>query len=313
MKGKKLWAIILIIISAFLMSGCADDKGDDDKGWTYVVDDPLSEDEIIKYVQERIHEETGDDVTVEIVSKEGLRKSTAWFDGPIAYRSVEGAQKYELKITSQKDKEIVAKGYYTDGYITREKNSTGGYKTQPSFSSNYADRKGFYQVKAEFIHALDRSFTEYYIYEDIGTTTGLDVFICSTDYELLNDLLNSFRYTVESLRDQEYVTYSVYIYKDKEVFDNTEFDLYKDCTQDHGGQSNGHSILRQMTGKQVVETALCRSFDREFFESDGVSNADKVLANNDPVSYEYIVFYYDAEPNAFVGANFPSLLTLGVK
>ena len=250
---------------------------------------------------------------MEIVSKEGLRKSTGWFDGPIGYRTIEGATKYELKITSQKDKEIVAKGYYTDGYITREKNSTGGYKTQPSFSSDYVDRKGFYQVKAEFIHALDRSLAEYYIYEDIGTTTGLDIFICSTDYELMNDLLNSFRYTVESLRDLEYVTYSVYIYKDKEVFDNTEFDLYKNCTQNYGGQSYGPYIISQMTGKQVVQTTYSETFDREVFESDGVSNADKVLEDTNPDSYEYIVFYYAAEPNAFVGANSPSLLTLGVK
>ena len=309
MKGRKLWVIILIIISVFLMSGC-DEKS---KGETYVVDDPLSEDEIIKYVQERIHEETGDVVTVEIVSQKQLRKATGWFDGPIGYRNVEGAHEYELKITSQKDKDIVARGYYADGYITRKKNTTGGGKTQPSFSSNYVDRKGFYQVKTEFIHALDRSLAEYYIYEDIGTTTGLDIFICSTDYESMNDLLNSFRYMVENLRDQEYVTYSVYIYKDKEVFDNTEFDLYKNCTQNYGGQSYGPYIISQMTGKQVVQTTYSESFDREVFESDGISNADKVLEDTNPDSYEYIVFYYDAEPNAFVGANSPSLYTLGVK
>ena len=310
MKGKKLWVIILIIILALLMSGC---DGHEGEGETYVVDDPLSEDEIIKYAQKRIHEETGDVVTVEIVSKEQLRIATMWFDGPMGYRSVEGAHKYKLKITSQKDKDIVGQGYYTDGYITRNKNTTGGYKTQPSFSSDYVDRKGFYQVKAEFIKALDRSFDEYYIYEDIGTTTGLDIFIYSTNYELINDLLHSFRYTVESLRDQEYVTYSVYIYKDKEVFDSTEFDLYKDCTQDYGGQSHGPYIISQMTGKQVVEIAYCRSFDRVFFESDGVSNADNVVEDTDPASYEYLVFYYRAEPNSFVGANSPSLLTLGVK
>ena len=306
MRKKIFWKIILISILTLLLTGCESEKR--------VVDNPLSEEEIIKYAQERIYEETGDDVIVEIVSKKQMQVANLWFDGPVGYQDVEGGHEYELKITSAKDKNIVSSGYYKDGYITYDgENNTQKYKSDAYFGSNYVSDKGFYQVKTEFNDALRLRFDEYYIYEDIGTSSGLDVFICSTDYDLLDDLLLSFRNTVETHRDEEYVTYSVYIYNDREVFNNTNFDKYKDCTQSFGGQSLGDDILSQMTGKEVVNTAICRSFDRDFFESYGAVNAYNVMEDTNPDSYEYVIFYYDAEPNSFVGANDPSLCILGVK
>ncbi len=72
-------------------------------------------------------------------------------------------------------------------------------------------------------------------------------------------------------------------------------------------------VLSQMTGKQAQKTAYCDSFDRDFFESDGVLNANWVSEDADRDSYEYIVLWYDAEPNAFLGANSPSCYALGIK
>ena len=306
MKNKNLWSIILISILAFLMTGCENEK--------MVADNPLSEEEIIEYAQERIYEETGDEVTVEIVSKKQMTACVLWIDGPVAYEDVEGGHEYELKITSVKDKNIVTNGYYKDGYITYdEKNHWQKYVTEPLFGSNYVSDKGFNQVKDELVEALELKFDEYYIYEDIGATSGLDIFICSTDYELIDELLLSFKDTVVNFREEQYVTYSVYIYKDEEAFNNTDFDLYKGCTQGFAGQSIGDEILSQMTGKQAQKTAYCDSFDRVFFESDGVLNANWVSEDADRDSYEYIVLWYDAEPNAFLGANSPSCYALGIK
>ena len=301
MKKNKLWGIILLIISVLLMTGCENEK--------MVAENPLSAEEVIKYAQERIYEETGDEVTVEIVSKEQLRVSTLWLDGPIAFDDVEDGYEYELKITSVKDKNIVSSGYYKDGYTTYdEKTQRIKYQNDSQFTSNYVNVKGYYLVKTEFIEALDQSFDEYYMYEDVSDSYGFDIFICSSDYDLINDLLNSFRKSAENHREEQYVTYSVYIYKDQEVFDNTDFDLYKDCKDNYS-----KDVLGQLTGKQVAEIAYSDSFDSEFFESDGVSNADKVLGDTNPDSYEYNVFYYDAEPNSFVGYNSPSLEIFGLR
>ena len=60
---KLIIAVPLILI--LLLTGCGYDK--------IIVDSPLSEDEIIAYAQKQIYEETGDTVTVEIVSKKQLR------------------------------------------------------------------------------------------------------------------------------------------------------------------------------------------------------------------------------------------------
>ena len=73
----------------------------------------------------------------------------------------------------------------------------------------------------EFIKALDERFDEYYIFDDVSTSRGLDVFICSSDYDQINGLLKSFKNTVIRFKSQEYVTYSVYIYKDAKAFKNT--------------------------------------------------------------------------------------------
>ena len=303
MFNKKHIALLSLCVT-LLMTGCGYDR--------IVVDDPLSEAEIIKFAQEKVKDETGDDVTVEIVSKKQMQIATMWLDGPMNYQNVEGGHEYELKITSAKDKSIVTNGYYKDGYIIYdEKYHPSGDKNEACFDSNYVSDKAFNQVKNEFIDALELRFDEYYIYEDVSATSGLDIFICSTDYDLINDLLISFKYSAKSFRDEEYVEYSVYIFNDKEVFDGTDFDLYKDCTQDHGGQSYGPDIISQITGKQAVKLAYCDSFDRVFFESGGVSGA-KVLEDTSPDTYDYIVFWYKAEPNSFVGANSPDLYSLGV-
>ena len=307
MKKNKLWSIILIIISALLMTGCENEK--------MVADNPLSEDEIIKYAQERIYEETGDEVTVEIVSKKQMQVPIMWIDGPIGYEDVEGGHEYELKITSVKNKNIVSTGYYQDGYITYDEDTnTQKYVHEEYFGSQYAGAKGFNRVKTEFIYALDSRFDEYYFYEENDVHGELYVFICSADYDLINDLLLSFRDTVENLRNQKYVGYSVYIFKDKEVFDDIDFDSYMDCKQSLGSLSFEEDILSKMTGKQVIDVANCDdSFDREFFESNGASNTYRVFADTNPKSYEYMFFCYNAEPNSFVGANSPDFNIYGVK
>lgn len=303
---KVRFLVVLSLVMAILFTGCGYDK--------IVADDPLSEEEIITYVQEKIRSETGDTVTAEIVSKKQLEVATAWLDGPMGYQKVTGGHEYELKITNNDDKNVTATGTYKDGYIVYDKKSQkNGVRHESTFHSDYTGKKGTNNVKNEFIKALDEKFDEYYIYEDVGTPKGLDIFICSSDYELIDSLLQSFKNTALKFRSQQYVTYSVYIYKDEKAFKNTDFERYKDCKVSYGGQSNALDIIGQYTGKQAVRLSYCRSFDRSYFESNGTSNAKKTIDDTDPNSFEYVIFWYDAEPNSFRGNNTPSLYVFGVK
>ena len=305
MKNKTLIAVVSLILT-LLLTGCGYDR--------LVAEDPLSEDEVIAYAEAKIYEETGDRVTAEIVTKEDLRACTVWFDGPVAYQSVENGSEYELKITSDEDKNIVARAYYEDGYTVYDKDyGPGGSKTEPSFNHNYVSKRGFNTVKKEFIKALDERFDEYYIYDDVSTDHGLDIFICSSDYEVIYDLLLDFKNTVITYRDEEYVTYGVYIYKDEQAFNNKDFERYVDGHQDSGGQSYALDMISQYTGKQVVKLFNCRHFDQAFFENDGAVNAYRIIDDADPDSFDYLIFYYDAEPNAFVGANASFTTVYGVR
>lgn len=303
---KVRFIAVLSLVIAILFTGCGYDK--------IVADSPLSEEEIISYVQQKIRTETGDNVTAEILSKKQLEVATAWLDGPMGYQKVTGGHEYELKITNNDDKNVTATGTYKDGYIVYDKKSQkNGVRHESTFYSDYSGKKGTNNVKNEFIQALDEEFDEYYIYEDVGTPKGLDIFICSTDYELINSLLQSFKNTALKFRSQQYVTYSVYIYKDEKAFKNTDFDRYKDCKVSYGGQSNALDIIGQYTGKQAVRLSYCRSFDRSYFESNGTSNAKKTIDDTDPNSFEYVIFWYDAEPNSFRGNNTPDLYVFGVR
>ena len=181
---KKL-IIVVPFILILLLTGCGYDK--------IIVDSPLSEDEIIAYAQKQIYEETGDTVTVEIVSKKQLRVPTAWMDGPIAYQNVTDGTEYELKIINDKIG-FEASGSYKDAYFVYDRQRyPNGAENDATFYHNYTDRKGHYDVKAEFINALDERFDKYYIYDDVSTDDGLDVFVCSTDFEKIEGMINDLK------------------------------------------------------------------------------------------------------------------------
>ena len=305
-KMRKNCLAVILLLLLVLMAGCGYDK--------IVADDPLSEDEVIAFVEKKIKVETGDEVTAKIVSKEKLRVPTAWLDGGINYQEVKGGSEYSLEITNNEDKSVTATANYKDGYVIYDKKKyPDGMKKEPVFYTDYLGKKSENIVRSEFIKALDERFDDYRIYVDVGTDKGLDVFICSSDYEKVNDLLMKFKEIAVKYKSKSYTTYSVYIYKDEKVYNDTDFRKYTQCKVNYGGQSHGREMISQYTGKEVEDVSTCRSFDKEYFESDGVTNAKKTYENIDRSSYEYLVFWYDAEPNSFVGSNNPLLCVFGVK
>ena len=300
---KLIIAVPLILI--LLLSGCGYDK--------IIVDSPLSEDEIIAYAQKQIYEETGDTVTVEIVSKKQLRVPTAWMDGPIAYQNVTDGTEYELKIINDKIG-FEASGTYKDAYYVYDRQQyPNGAENDAAFYHNYTDRKGHYDVKAEFINALDERFDKYYIYDDVSTDDGLDVFVCSTDFEKIEGMINDLEDITFRYKERHYVTYSVYIYTDENAFNSTDFEKYKTGHEDYSGQSFGEHMISNYTGKAVTKISYCKSFDKAIFESYGATDA-KTGSNGESLdSYDYIVFWYSAEPNSFSGKSGPGVYIYGVK
>ena len=72
-------------------------------------------------------------------------------------------------------------------------------------------------------------------------------------------------------------------------------------------------LLRNYTGKAVTKISYCKSFDKAIFESYGATDA-KTGSNGESLdSYDYIVFWYSAEPNSFSGKSGPGVYIYGVK
>ena len=302
---KRIKLVILVFL-VILLCGCG--------VGSVKVNNPLTENEIINYVQNEIYRETGDETRVSIINKEKLSVCTAWLDGCVRYQTVEGGHWYEVEIINKSNNEIIGKGKYRDGYIKYDKQYTNGKsESAHSFTSNYKEQKGLFLIKNEFINALNEKFNKYHIYNDVSNDTGYDIFINSSNYDDINDLLLKFKNTVIKYRDIAYTSYSVYIYKDENVFNNTNFDLYKNGHEYYGGQSYGKDMIEQYTGKEVIRIGGGKDFNYELFTSNGASAANTNDEYIDYNTFEYLVFWYNAEPNSFVGYNTPSMQIFGVK
>ena len=300
-KGIK--KIILLSMTAILLTGC--------EKKIIKADNPLSEDDVIKYVEKEIYNQTYDDVDVKIISKENLSACTATFDGCISYQKVEGGTSYKLEIKSKKNKELVATGTYKDGYIMYDKkNKENSQSHDANFFSDYKELKNFYDVKAELINALEENYFNYHIY-NANDKDEVNIFITSKNYDEINNLLSKFKTIVLNARNSKdyHLQYNVYIYKDKIIFNETNFDLNKDKTENYDKGST-KDTLKHYTGKEVEIIGNTDGFDKEAFESNGTTVLNEGV---DESNYEYIVLCYKAVPNSFIGYNKPHMQILGVK
>lgn len=300
---KKVKLLLILIVGTFLLTGCGVDS--------IKVNNPLNEKEIISYVQKQIYNETGDNVIAKITSKEPLKVCTDWFDGCINYQKVDNGYSYTIEITNNN---ISATGTYNDGYIIYDDKYTNGKSIKEFyFESDYKEQKGLNLIKNEFTNALDEKFDKYYLYKDVSNNEGYDIFINSSNYDEINSLLLSLNDIIIKYRDNVYTCYSVYIYKDENVFNSTNFELYNNGTEDYVGQSYGKDMIEQYTGKEVTRIGFSNEFNYDLFVSNGASAAETYDEYVDYNTFEYLVFWYDAEPNSFVGANSPHLQIFGVK
>lgn len=303
---KKIKLLLISLVGMFFLTGCGVDN--------IKVNNPLNENEIISYVQKQIYSETSDNVIVKIISKEDLEVCTDWFGGCVNYQKVDNGYSYTLEITNKDNTNIIATGTYNDGYIIYDDEYTDGKSIKEIyFESDYKEQKGLNLIKTEFTNTLNEKFDKYYLYKDVSNDEGYDIFINSSNYSEINSLLSSFNDIIIKYRDYVYTCYSVYIYKDENIFNSTNFELYNNGTEDYDGQSYGKDMIEQYTGKEVTRIGYSNGFNYDLFMSNGASAAETYDEYVDFNTFDYLVFWYDAEPNSFVGSNSPQLQIFGVK
>lgn len=306
---KKGIVFALIIVGIFLTISCSANNVNNKKAYN-----PLSEDELITYIQNRIYNETGDTVIVNITSKKEIEVITfSLFDIPLESEKVDNGYIYNVEIINKDNTDIVATGRYTDGYIIYDEGFPGGKKiVEAHFNNDYREQKGLFIIQSEMVDALDERFSDYYIYK-VSNDNRYDIYLHSPDYDTINELLLSFKDIVIKYRDDVYASYYVYIYKDETVFHNTDFEANKSGTDSYVGQSYGKDMIEQYTGKTATRIGFSKEFDYDLFTSNGASAAETYDEYVDYKSFDYLVFWYHAGPNSFVGYNSPNLQIFGVK
>ncbi len=309
---KKIITSVLAVFFLFVFSGCT--TGD----WESSAEayHPLSEEEVIEYVRDMIYKETGDEVDVRITETEDLRAPIVWAmdNSPVAYTNVENGHYYKM-IVENGDVRGIAE--YSDGYIVYY-NTDGGATSSINdavYWSDYPDNKSGNVIRDEFAAVLDETFDEYYLYPDVGNSEGLDIFICSSDYEKLDELfdrLNNIclKYSVGTRK-----AYTAYIYKDEEAFQKKDFEIYPNILTTWS-QPWPQFIIEAYTDREVTcIVSGVELFDRTLFETDGayaVESKWEHAAQVDVSSFDYVIVCYECEADSNWGL-FEDFEIFGVK
>ena len=299
---KKISYSILLVIFMILLSGCEMEMA--------FVKDPLSKKDVIKHVQKEIYNEFGDEVTVKIVSQDDLMVCTyVWDECDTPNQKVRGGTSYKLEIRDNKNREVVATGTYNDGYVAYGTKYYGIRNVQSSsFTSNYAEKKGMLKIKDDFVVALKNKFNKYYVYMDISNNDNYDIFVSSSSYDDINYLITEFNKVAIKYKPTVRITYSIYIYKDEEIFNSIDFDSY-----DGKKESSGIKMIEQFTIKEATKIGYSNIFNYDLFTTNGASAASYDEQYIDYTTFDYIVFWYYSGNSPYQSGDLPEMHIFGIK
>ncbi len=197
---KKMLVILLLCL---LLLGCTVR----DKAYN-----PISEEELIRYVKNTIYEKTGDKVNAEILDKRELTFCGLWIDSCFLNETIEGAYNYTIKVTNVDDPDISANTSFSDSYYSTDERIIN----RKYHYDEYLIASNKNKVVKEIETALENE-SSFHIYDE---KENLYVLIQSTDYELLHELFVS----LINLNINNNLNYKIYIIKDSAFYESIDFD-----------------------------------------------------------------------------------------
>ncbi len=290
-KRKLLLIILAIIFFLIIITGIVL------YSLSAVVNKPLSQEEIIQYVEDEIKKETGIEVSVKIVNEEHLKVCTNEILKMCLNKQYAiGAKSYELEITNLKNN-TMEKGTYTDGYALNT--FYGKRKIASKLEYENLKLKEIYIIKKEFIKELVNKVNSYYIHEDKNNSNEFIMFVYETNYYQISDLLDSFDEILTEYNATTYVTYNVYFYKDKKAFIKSKLDSYPDFLSKNKEFTHGKDFLIKYTKNFVDEIIVDEERGNYIYDT---------IDDN----YEYLVYWYNANSYSPEDSNRAKLKVLGV-
>ena len=179
---KKIKILILLLGVFIFLTGC----GADVKYY-----ETINENKLISIVKEKVYQEYGDEVKIEIISKEDLDVCTASFDGCISSEKIKGSYSYELKVTNIAIPEIFGLITYHDTYI-----KDGVKIIDKIYLGDYGESKTSYNNKIVISDVL--SDYDYIQYKLQNEDNRQFVYIYAPDKEKISDLLVKLEDTINN-------------------------------------------------------------------------------------------------------------------
>lgn len=148
--------------------------------------------------------------------------------------------------------------------------------------------------------------------DDNGYTDyGYIIYLYSLDENAVDDIIRQLDNYVAN-NNSCYINYGLYIVKNQKLYNeliNSDISILNSNNTGVYGQTYAADLLETI-GYNTQRITFNDGYDKNIFISNG-DNTDSEYQN--PENFEYIVFWYSAERNSFVGYNKPDMQIFGIK
>jgi hypothetical protein len=148
--------------------------------------------------------------------------------------------------------------------------------------------------------------------DDNGYTDyGYIIYLYISDENDVDNIINQLDNYVAN-NNSCYINYGLYIVKNQELYSkliNSDISILNSNNTGVYGQTYASDLLKTM-GYNAQRITSTDGYDKNIF----INNGDKTDSEyQNPENFEYIVFWYSAERNSFVGYNKPNMQVFGIK
>jgi len=290
--------IIMILCLVLMICLCACAK-EDENVTGKVEDNPLSEKEIIGYVQNYMKDKFGDDTEVKVVGKYDLTYRTyapPGLDGAPSlfnnkYAKIKDGHRYNLKITNPVYDLTVAGTYY-DGFTLQylDTGTTEAIERKLEVDYYYSYKKKEIDMLKEFEALLYSKFRKYHLYKDSSYTSPwndtacYNLYIYSTDYDVINDALHELMKIADARFEGYTCIVRAYVFKDEAFYDSFDFEKYNNINYNNiynsvKGDNEKLSelekeylpklFLEHYLGQKITYITECINLERNTFMTEG--------------------------------------------
>lgn len=293
--------IIMILCLVLMICLCACAK-EDENVTGKVEDNPLSEKEIIGYVQNYMKDKFGDDTEVKVVGKYDLTHRTyapPGLDGAPSlfnnkYAKIKDGHRYKLEITNPMYDLTVAGTYY-DGFTLQylDTGTTEAIERELEVDYYYSYKKKEIDMLKEFEALLNSKFRKFCLYKDSSYKSSwndnacYNLYIYSTDYDVINDALHELMKIADARFEGYTCIVRAYIFKDEAFYDSFDFEEYNTISYNNilesvkGDKEYNEKVselekeylpkllLEHYLGKKITYITECMNLERNTFMTEG--------------------------------------------